>query len=1141
MTTPSPADERQELNDYIKLKLMVSGGEMGQDDFVSRLTIPHEVVAHLKERIRLSYAEPSPIDARAQAFLDRYLAESPDPPIKLPGLGQSFILDRPGMARELSLPEGDDHFESDIVSSYRLGQGQGVLHNPKSDRRTTQGVFHIAEGGVPIPYDKVAVPKIAFAGLLRAALDAPRSLLRLPFSSQGEHPIETFVSLMTRPLVVPGVPGVTPRKTMEVRFLVPGNLVSNVDFIERIFGNGGDPHLPKNDAGLDIEQWTGHTGYVILAPHLTTLTKKSLGLPHFDDATERQKRDRMCWAGPDELYNDGDAFKVTARDTQGVMVTVIADNYYGYCKKEVKTQINFAANLLGMVEEEHAGGALVHPQYDLGKMFSVATHLPRSKHTFEQVRRLFGARIDIQEGYGIDKTHPDIYYVPENVEINLNTQTVRWQNLSGRHTLPLDPKITYVVPAGYKVRLEKEADSGQWRLIGTTAEGTFCHKPSTVSGGGKSEISKSISDSIMHAPFFIADFHNDMDAVAALLTRDYSDRFRGRTGGDSRPILSPERSLGSVIKLLTPSGTLYTAEYNQWLASIPYTIRELVYLVKRFYQPEMGDDWREQFSVDVVNGRPGNELRFRGEKLVAHYARVGFTADGNWRIFTLRSDFVPAEKLQLEDDISASVVVPAGRLSHLNARYDGPVGFKIVENAESRLFQRPDEAIHRGYDKLTEAHFALSDNFFSNYAPLTQKDAQNILAAPITLGEFTAPMQEVIRCAAQTPGYFVSSAHPRIVDGKPTKNPRYLQVRADLMDRKPAYLSETGMRMYRQTPPDQPLPTPVNAVLPGRRLNPPEPGIRSLAVYNPIHYQETPELFMELISSLTGKSPSTTGTGSEGALTKGPFNALPPIIDLNNALVSHILTNAQAFATAAGFVGPQFRVDHDISLLIPEIWSRMEVSERDPQYLAENNYLEKLDDFEHEGRTVLASRLGSRITPHFVRTFFGIVFDNPNDVFTPEMLRPETQDLASFVDGIDNIVETQRKIAGNYFEDGSVALACPPLRALLHVMRDGVYEGRDINGPALRALFTRDALWQSEWYQERLQAQQAIEVRLWKRHIRTLRDFLNKPNPFSSALRQDVTARLGRAQAQCERAERPEFVETLRGFIGADPAVLMEK
>ena len=63
------------------------------------------------------------------------------------------------------------------------------------------------------------------------------------------------------------------------------------------------------------------------------------------------------------------------------------------------------------------------------------------------------------------------------------------------------------------------------------------------------------------------------------------------------------------------------------------------------------------------------------------------------------------------------------------------------------------------------------------------------------------------------------------------------------------------------------------------------------------------------------------------------------------------------------------------------------------------------------------------------------------------MLRPETQDLASFVDGVDNIVTTQKQIAENYFADGSVALACPPLKALLHIMRDGQYEGKDINDP----------------------------------------------------------------------------------------------
>ena len=233
-------------------------------------------------------------------------------------------------------------------------------------------------------------------------------------------------------------------------------------------------------------------------------------------------------------------------------------------------------------------------------------------------------------------------------------------------------------------------------------------------------------------------------------------------------------------------------------------------------------------------------------------------------------------------------------------------------------------------------------------------------------------MQEVIRRAAETPGYFVSSAHPRIVDGKPTKNPRYLQIRADLMDHKPSYLSEMGMRLYRQTPLDQPLPTPVNAVLPGRRLNPPEPGIRSLAVYNPIHYQETPELFMELISSLTGKSPSTTGAGSEGALTKGPFNALPPIIDLNNALVSHILTGDRGVRHGGGLCrpalsrGPRHQPAHPGNLV-----PHGGVGARPAATSSRTTTWKSWKTSSTTGKTVLASRLGYRITaafrPHLLR------------------------------------------------------------------------------------------------------------------------------------------------------------------------------
>jgi hypothetical protein len=169
--------------------------------------------------------------------------------------------------------------------------------------------------------------------------------------------------------VSPEVKGVLPEKRLETRFFAPGNMASNLDFVESIFGNGGDPFLPENDAALDIDHWTGHTGCVILAPHLTRLSKKALGLPHYDDATERQRKDGMCWQKDDEFYNDGGAFKIVCRDMEGVVVTIIADNYFGYCKKEVKSQISYSANLYGGVEEEHAGGAIAFPRFNLGNYY----------------------------------------------------------------------------------------------------------------------------------------------------------------------------------------------------------------------------------------------------------------------------------------------------------------------------------------------------------------------------------------------------------------------------------------------------------------------------------------------------------------------------------------------------------------------------------------------------------------------------------------------------------------------------------------------------------------------------------------------------------------------------------------------------
>ncbi len=1147
-TGPAIASSAEEnrLREFVNLKLAARGYPIvGDEADYPFLDLGRSLIANFKEKSRLLSDYLCPADASIDAYLRSYLGPEiiaevfPDTAHLLPS--SPLVMERHGIARMLSLPPDVDEFKSTILSSYRVHQG--VCHNPASDRRTTEGVFHVTEGGLPIPADKKSVPKAVFARLLKHALTPPPDIMTLPFTGTSNEPAKVFVSLLLRPIVTPEVPGVSPEKSMETRFFAPGNLVSNLDFVESIFGNAGDPFLPENDARLDAEHWSGHTGCVILAPHLVTTNKKDLGLPNIADATERQKREGMCWTSPDELYNEGGAFKITCRDKRGVVVTIIADNYYGYCKKEVKTQLSYAANLFGNAEEEHAGGAIAFPSFDLGEDFSLSDYSRPVDHKFSGLTKRYSEIFDLQpEGYAVDKQFPDILYVPEDVHIDLHSQSVVWTNENGPQKISLQPGITYVLPSGYKVEMIKPTAGQRWRLIGTTAEGTFCHKPCTVSGGGKSEISKSLSDAMITAAVLVHDLKKDLDIATEIINYDFSNRYRNPShpGKQGRPLLSSERSLGSVVRLLTPNAA-YTDEYNQWLGTFGRFVRDLVFIIKRFHKPNWENDWRKRFSVDLINGAPGRQLIYRRQRLITQYLRVGFAEDGTWRTFSIRKDFAPAKKIQTEDDISASMVVPHAAISGLHPDVKNP-SLKFVKNCEYRLFQRPDDAIERGYDKKTESDFSQGGLFFSNYEPITRPEVSAMLNDSIRFEQFTSPLRKTLTnfAEAASPSFIVSSHLPRIVDGKPTKNPRYLQNRPDLEDPRSVYLAEIGARFFRRLPLDAPVPMPVNSVLAGRRNNPPDEaaGIRALAVYNPIHYQELPELFMDFISSLTGKSPSTTGAGSEGALTKGPFNAILPIHDVNAALVSSLLTSYHGFTSAAGHIGRKYRIDHDISLLVPEIWSRMFIPEREPDYLIENGYLEKIEDIHHEGRVVEASRLGYRITQSFVSTFFGRMFSAAETLFSPDMLRPELQSMTDFIDGLDNIIETQQRVALNYFQDGSIEVACPPLKALLHIMAHGHYEGKKITDPSIRALFTREALIDSDWYKARLDAKAGVDQALWKRHLSYLESFLTKTNYQSELKRLKIHERIAQASAMMDHVNSPTYRASLVGMIGADPALV---
>ncbi|HET6426436.1 MAG TPA: hypothetical protein VFG20_22275, partial [Planctomycetaceae bacterium] len=1079
-----------------------------------------------------------PADARIERFLNAHFADVlGESRLRLPS---ALVLPCHGVARELSLPSNSDCFRNEILTSYRVRNG--VLHNPRSDRRTTKGTFHVCEGGLPIPGDKQAVPRATYVRLLQHAVNPPDDVLVVPLTSD-DTPVRAFCSLLLRPVVCPAVPGVNFERSLEVRFFAPAGLVSNLDFVESIFGNAGDPYVPENDAGLDVEHWTGHTGCVILAPHLTRLTKQELGLPEWAQATERQRRDGMCWRDPEERYNDGQAFKVTCRDASGVIVTLIADNYYGYCKKEVKTQISYSANLLGSAEEEHSGGTIAFASYNLGLEFQARDYRTHER-TLEQVAHHDPSTIVMQhDGYAIDPAHDDLIFIPHDARASVSRLEVWWQKDGVEKSLMLRPGKTYMTPSGYKLQLQKHPTTGSWRLIGTVAEGRFCHKPCTVSGGGKSEISKNLHDYIIYGPIFVADLDKDFELVQKLLDHDFGNRWKpGRRPANSvlpsRPLLSPDRSLGSVIKLLTPSDD-YTPEYNSWLASFPDHIYPLVFIIKRFIPAESIDHWRDFLNVDSINGRPGHELKAQGRRLAGGYLRVGLLASQQWRTFKVRQDFAPSVKIQTEDDITASTVVPASQISHLGL-VSSEVSYKFATNCEYRLFQRPDDAIHRGLDKQTEADLARSDNFISNFEPLSSEQCQRLADRVTEFDLFTKPMRRLLKStAAARVGTVVSSAHARLVDGKPSKNPRYLQIRPDLTTPDVRYIAERGMRLARGLSSHDPVSIPVHAVLIGRRNNPPdrEAGIRPLSVYGPIHYQELPELFMDVICSLTGKSPSTTGAGSEGALTKGPFNALRTIVDVNAALVSAILTGLGGFSSAAGHIGPQHRVDHDVSLLIPEIWCRLSVKERDPAFLIAEGHLERVQDFQFAGRVIPGSRLGYRITARFVRTFLGRIFDHPDRVFEASFLRPETQDLEAFVDGIENITEAQQRVALQTFEDGSIDDACPPLKALLSIMAYGSFEDMDAQHPKVRGMFTREALLASNWYRDRLQAKQECDGQLWQRHVATLDDWLKSHVGDNDDLVTEMQRRRAYAAQQLEQSRSPGYLDNLRGTLGVDPSL----
>jgi phosphoenolpyruvate carboxykinase (diphosphate) len=101
-------------------------------------------------------------------------------------------------------------------------------------------------------------------------------------------------------------------------------------------------------------------------------------------------------------------------------------------------------------------------------------------------------------------------------------------------------------------------------------------------------------------------------------------------------------------------------------------------------------------------------------------------------------------------------------------------------------------------------------------------------------------------------------------------------------------------------------------------------------------------------------------------------------------------------------------------------------------------------------------------------------------------------------------------------------------------MANGEYQGAGVEAPEIRAMFGREAMLTSDWYQERLRAKQDRDIALWRRHASALETFRATSGPIAGAP-IDLEARITLANTQLTRVSSGCYLKELWGTLGADP------
>src|ERR1051325_1968034 len=133
---PESTEMRAALQRFIRLQLLALGIQSlpdGADSVDTQLN--RNLLANYRQKTRMLKDYPCPVDAAIEDFLNGLCRQNKLPAdVRLPRT--ALTLSTAGLARELSLPRDGSTFANPLLKSYRLCNG--VLHNPRSDRRTTK-------------------------------------------------------------------------------------------------------------------------------------------------------------------------------------------------------------------------------------------------------------------------------------------------------------------------------------------------------------------------------------------------------------------------------------------------------------------------------------------------------------------------------------------------------------------------------------------------------------------------------------------------------------------------------------------------------------------------------------------------------------------------------------------------------------------------------------------------------------------------------------------------------------------------------------------------------------------------------------------------------------------------------------------